>query len=441
MKYYKNLLCLAFAILTLISCNTSDDESNGPLRVEITNFQPSYSQMVLDWRLSKPENIIIQGISVMRQTSEDFSYPETIDNIPSNSETYTDLDVPYYPEVSYFLSIDYRDDNQPELGMQTLESELKTFTRNIVLIKTVPYQVKQDPLNPDDFHLIDRMDQNLLKKYNAIQNSIVAEKSFDNAFSYYNRFFIRNSLLFFVNSYGHIDQLNTADYETQANYQLNVRNRVNAFSVNADRLYYIDGEVINFMTLSTGISTRLGWGFNPEEMIALNDTDILCIYDGFNSTGATIYEFTPQNCPGTSFCDPVNLAYTDGALDGNDVDANILAINSSQTQLVTGRDGNIFRMSDLSKLASLSTIAGEPYFQFAYDSQNNIYATVQGKKLIHKFKANTFELLETIETKLYPLYPLITSNGLYVIGGYSPVSYWGPYENFSFNVECAIEIF
>src|SRR5690606_41726388 len=149
----------------------------------------------------------------------------------------------------------------------------------------------------------------------------------------------------------------------------------------------------------------------------------------------------PQNCPGTAFCNPDTLANSPSISDGNDVDGNILTMNSNKTLMVTGRDGNIYNRNDLSKIASLSTITGEPYFQFAFDSQNNIYATVQGKKLVHKFKANTFELIETIETKLYPLYPLITSNGLYVLGGYSPVSYWGPYENFSFNSKCAIETF
>ncbi len=442
MKFYKHLLCLTIIALAFLpSCNPSDDGSDGQLRVEITNFQPSYSQMVLDWRLSKPKNIIIQGISVMRQTSDDFSYPEIIDNIPSNSETYTDLDVPYYPEVSYFLNISFRDENQPDLGMQTLESELKTFTRNIVLVNTVPLQVTRDPINADVFHLVDRLDNNLLKKYNASQNRITAEKSFDNAYSYTNRFFIRNNSLFFVNSLGVVNQLNTDAYQTEENFQLNVRDRVNAFSVNGDRIYYIDGEVINFLTLSTGVSTRLGWGFNPESMTALNDTEILCTYDGFNWTGATIYNFTPQNCPGTAFCNPDILANSPSISDGNDVDGNILTMNSNKTLMVTGRDGNIYNRNDLSKIASLSTITGEPYFQFAFDSQNNIYATVQGKKLVHKFKANTFELIETIETKLYPLYPLITSNGLYVLGGYSPVSYWGPYENFSFNSKCAIETF
>ncbi|HET8803434.1 MAG TPA: hypothetical protein VFM72_02560 [Aequorivita sp.] len=442
MKYYKTFLWLAIANITfLMGCNKSDDDSNGQLQVAITNFQPSYKEMVLDWRLSKPENIIIQSISVMRQTSDDFSYPEIIDNIPSNSETYTDLNVPYYPEVSYFLRIDYRNENQPDLGMQTLESESKTFTRNIVLVNTVPLQVTQDPLSADVFHLIDRLDNNLLKKYNATQNQITAQKSFENAYSYTNRFFIRNSSLFFVNSLGVVNQLNTDTYQTEENFQLNVRDRVNAFSVNGDRIYYIDGEVINFLTLATGVSTRLGWGFNPESMTALSDTKILCIYDGFNWTGATIYNFTPQNCPGTSFCNPETLATSPSVSDGNDVDGNILTINKNQTLIITGRDGNIYNMNDLSKIASLSTITGEPYFQFAFDGQNNVYATVQGKKLVHKFKADTYELIETIETKLYPLYPLLTGNGLYVLGAYSPVSYWGPYENFSFNSKCAIEIF
>src|SRR5690606_16082877 len=108
-----------------------------------------------------------------------------------------------------------------------------------------------------------------------------------------------------------------------------------AFSVNADRIYYIDGEVINFLTMSTGVSTRLGWGFNPESMTALNDTDILCTYDGFNWTGAKIYRFTPANCPGTSNCDPETLADSQADSDGNDVDANILSINNSKTQFVT----------------------------------------------------------------------------------------------------------
>ena len=99
-------------------------------------------------------------------------------------------------------------------------------------------------------------------------------------------------------------------------------------------------------------------------------------------------------------------------------------------------------MRQVKQEIKLSDITGKKYFQFVFDNDNNIYATVQNEKKIHKFNSS-YELIEVIDTKLYPLFPMLTSNGLKVIGGYEPVTYYsfGYGYSFNFNVKCAIETF
>ena len=84
-----------------------------------------------------------------------------------------------------------------------------------------------------------------------------------------------------------------------------------------------------------------------------------------------------------------------------------------------------------------------PEIQIVFDDEGKIYATVQGKKLIHVFNTN-YELIDSIETKLFPLFPLITKEGLQCIGSYTSIGYYGYYYGFEFNFnrnKCAIEVF
>ena len=79
---------------------------------------------------------------------------------------------------------------------------------------------------------------------------------------------------------------------------------------------------------------------------------------------------------------------------------------------------------------------------YSYNDNGHIYASVQGEKLIQVFNSN-YELVDSIQTKLYPLFPMPYSNGLHSIGSYNPVDYWGYYYGyeFNFNQRCAIETF
>jgi hypothetical protein len=162
----------------------------------------------------------------------------------------------------------------------------------------------------------------------------------------------------------------------------------------------------------------------------------------FEST--SVVEISPTNCPDGSNCSPVTLySYNNTSNQDLHIDPYLFSWNADNTKFVTSYHADIVNINDLTKEASLKDITGKNYFQVTFSPDGNLYATVQGEKLIHVFN-NNYELIDTITTKLYPLFPLITDSGLQVIGAYNAIQYSGYYYGHEFNFnnnKCAIEVF
>lgn len=443
-KQYQILTLIA---LILLGCS-SDDEQSNVLEIKVTNFETSYSQVKLNWEIVRPNGIIIDDLLIYRQSKNsatDSAPLELLANLPSNETSFIDNDVPYKAEVTYTIKINYTDETLTPtnptnpIGPLSLESEQKKFIRDIVTFDIVPFQVQKDPILVDEFHILDRQGNGALKRYNGTLNQLTKTILFTNGSLLNNKFhIINNTDLYIADTQGKISKINTENYTTTAIYNTIINDNLNAFAVDGDRIYYQDEEIWWYYNTVNGASESTHIATTANYAETLSDHNFLFLYSG----AAAIRNYNPTNC-NTSACMPGFGASTQGAiLSNNAIDPNIFSWNTSKSKFITSIDGRIFNLSNFQQEIKLNDITGKKYFQFTFDNDNNIYATVQNEKKIHKFNSN-YELIEVIDTKLYPLFPMLTSNGLKVIGGYEPVTYWSfEYGNsFNFNVKCAIETF
>ncbi|MEL1248502.1 hypothetical protein [Flavobacterium helocola] len=443
-KQYQILSLVAFILL---GCS-SDEEQSTTLEIKVTNFETSYSQVKLNWELVRPNGIIIEDLLIYRQSKNNATDNVTLElvaNLPSNETSFIDNDVPYKTEVSYTIKINYTDERLTPTnptnptGLLSLESEQKKFIRNIVTFDIVPFQVQKDPILVDEFHILDRQGNGALKRYNGTLNQLTKTILFTNGNLLNNKFHIVNNTdLYVADTQGKIYKINTENYTTTAIYNTIINDNLNAFAVDGDRIYYQDEEIWWYYNTTNGTSENTHIATTANYVETLSDHNFLFLY----GSGAAIRSYNPTNC-NASNCMPDFGAGTQGAILGNNaMDPNIFSWNTSKSKFITSIDGRIFNLSNFQQEIKLSDITGKKYFQFVFDNNNNIYATVQNEKKIHKFNSS-YELIEVIDTKLYPLFPMLTSNGLKVIGGYEPVTYWsfGYGYSFYFNIKCAIETF
>lgn len=443
-KQYQILSLVAFILL---GCS-SDDEQSTTLEIKVTNFETSYSQVKLNWEIVRPNGIIIEDLLIYRQSKNnatDSATLELVANLPSNETSFIDNDVPYKTEVYYTIKINYTDKRLTPTnptnptGLLSLESEQKKFIRDIVTFDIVPFQVQKDPIIVDEFHILDRQGNGALKRYNGTLNQLTKTILFTNGSLLNNKFHIKNNTdLYIADTQGKISKINTENYTTTAIYNTIINDNLNAFAVDGDRIYYQDEEIWWYYNTANGTSENTHIATTANYVETLSDHNFLFLYSG----GAAIRSYNPTNC-NASNCMPGFGAGTQGTILGNNaMDPNIFSWNTSKSKFITSIDGRIFNLSNFQQEIKLNDITGKKYFQFVFDNDNNIYATVQNEKKIHKFNSS-YELIEVIDTKLYPLFPMLTSNGLKVIGGYEPVTYWsfGYGYSFYFNVKCAIETF
>ena len=440
---YKYLLIILFAIL--FSCSESDDSNTLPLAITVSKFETSYNQVKINWELSRPKGVIIQELTIQRQAknSENEFVPfEKIANLPSNETVFVDNEVPYNSEVSYKIVITYADERISPAKIAVLESENKIFSRDIVKFDKVPFQVLKDPNQTDVYHILDKESTGFLKKYNSVQNKLTDTKAFKDGSLLNNKFqIVNNNEIFLADTKGVIYKINNNNYQTIATYSCKITNRLNAFSVLGNIIYYQDKDTWCYYDTNTGININTGWGSNADYLEPYNSTKLFALYCYNGNNGLNIFEFTSGNCTSSS-CSRTSYNHSNTLLQANSIDANIFAWNTSKSKIITSINGCIFNINDFKIEKRLYDITGKHYFQFAFDNQDNLYATVQGEKTIHKFNPN-YELIEVIKTKLYPFYPMVTNNGLKVIGGYESASYWS-FEygySFDFNIKCAIETF
>lgn len=440
MKY---LLITLFAIITL-GCSSNDEENNNnPLEITVVNFDPSYSQVNINWKITRPEGIIIQDVTVYRLSKNydtDFYQEKQIANLPSNETSFTDNDVPYQTEVSYKIKINYTDERTQPIKFLSLESEQKKFIREIVKFDRVPFQVQKDPVQVNVFHILDKEGIGYLKKYNSIQNKLTDIKTFSNGSFLNNKLqIVNNTEIYVADTQGKITRINSENYQTIATYSASIYDNLNAFSVAANSIYYQDEEIWCYYDTTTNTSTRTGLVSSTDYSEPLGQNNFLFLYCQNGNNGLNIFGFNPNTCTSLN-CTPIFYNFYGNTYKPNSIDVNIFTWNLNKSKFITSINGCVFNISNLKQEQSLNDVTGKHYFQFAFDNDNNIYATVQGEKKIHKFNSK-YELIEVLNTKLYPLFPLVTNDGLKVIGGYEPVSYWS-FEygyNFNFNVKCAIE--
>lgn len=440
---HKYLLIVLFAIL--FSCSKSDDNNTLSPTVTVTKFEASYNQVKINWELSRPAGIIIQELSIQRQAKNsetEFTTVEKIANLPPNETTFVDNEVPYNSEVSYKIVIIYTDERISPTKTAFLESEKKFFSRDIVKFDRVPFQVLKDPNQTDVFHILDKEGTGFLKKYNSTQNKLTDTKAFTDGSLLNNKFHIvNNNEIFIADTKGTITRINATNYQTIATYSCAITNRLNAFSVLGNIIYYQDKDILCYYDMNTGSNVNTGWVFNADYLEPYDLNKIFSLYCFNGNNWLNIFEFASGACTSSS-CNTIWYNKSNSLLRANSTDANIFAWNTSKSKIITSINGCVFNINDFKIEKTLYDITGKHYFQFAFDNQDNLYATVQGEKLIHKFNSN-FELIETIKTKLYPFFPMVTTTGLKVIGGYQPISYWS-FEygyNFNFGIKCAIETF
>lgn len=447
MDYFKRIYTV-FALLSLVTlgCSSNDEESNEQLEILITNFETSYDQVKIAWELTRPDGIIIDDLLVYRiekNDESDFYQEIQIANLPSNEKSFIDNDVPYKADVTYIVKINYRDERKNPVVLGELKSEPKKFNREIVKFDRVPFQVQKDPVHDDVFHILDQEGSGHLKKYNASQDKLTATKTFTIGSLLNNKFhFVNNNEIYIADTKGQISRINNENYQTISTYQVSISDNLNAFAVSGNRIYYQDEEIWCYYDIDTGRVTRTGNVMISDYFEHLGQNNFLFLYCQNGNNSFDIYGYSPENCKDYLTCTPTFYYFPRNPIKPNAIDANIFSWNSNKSKFITSINGCVFNISNLNQEKRLFDITGKHYFQFAFDKSDNIYATVQGEKLIHKFNSN-YELVEVIKTKLYPFFPMITNDGLKVIGGYERVSYWS-FEygySFNFNVKCAIETF
>lgn len=447
MEYYKKKYSLIISLFAFIilGCSPDEDKNNEPLLIAVTNFETSYSQVKINWQITRPNDVIIEDLLVYRiekNNDSDYSQETLIANLPSNETTFIDNNVPYKTEVSYIIRINYTDERIKPIKFLSLDSEQKKFIRELVTFDGVPFQVQKDPLQTDIFHILDKSGIGTLKRYNSAENKITNTKAFSESWTLNNRFqIINNTDIYVANYFGKIFKINPTNYNTTATFSATIIDKLNAFAIDGDRIYYQDDEILKYHTMTTNISTSMDNAMSFQYLENLSSGVFLFLYNSSGYGSSASVSKMIGTCPDGKNCYFGNIAATtQSQLTANAIDPNIFAWNQNKTKFISSIDGRIFNLATLQQEKKLNDISGKHYIQYVFDNENNIYAAVQGEKLIHKFNAN-YELVEKISTKLFPIFPILTSNGLQVIGAYEPVSYWNyEYGNgFNFNVKCAIE--
>jgi hypothetical protein len=442
MKYNIIFTLLAFIIL---GCSTDEDKENAALEIAITNFEPSYSRVKINWEITRPNGLIIEDLLIYRlskNNDSDYEQETLIANLPSNETVFVDNDVPYKKNVTYRIKINYQDQRKKSSIIGNLTSEPQRFIRELVLFDRVPFQVLKDPNLNDIFHILDKEGTGFLKKYNSAQNKLTDTKVFKDGSLLNNKIqFVNINEIFLADTKGAIYRINANDYKTISTYNTKIVEKLNAFAVLGDLIYYIDKDIWCYYEMTTGKNVNTGGGGFSDYLEFYSSNKLFSLISYNSSSWLDIFEYSPTflTCPA---CFYTSYNNSNTLIKANSTDANIFAWNTSKSKIITSINGCVFNINNFKIEKNLYELTGKRYFQFAYDNQDNLYATVQGEKVIHKFNSN-YELIEEIKTKLYPFFPMVTSSGLKVVGGYEPISYWnfGYGYNFDFNIKCAIETF
>ncbi|NAS11436.1 hypothetical protein [Poritiphilus flavus] len=447
MKFYKVLFVASLLILT--GCSLDDEADSTPPELTITGFNTSKEEVELVWELSKGADIIIEDLLVYRETFTDNSgrtFFELIESLPSSAKNYKDLNVPYLPKISYVVKVNYRL-NTDDLSQTTLiESEPQVFSRVFPEFDQVPFQVSRDPADNNIYHILDRSGTAQLARYDGSFNRIIQRHELSQNFEYYDKFIFSGNKIVTGDLTGTISFIDKDTYNVDTQYTAELIDDFETFGIVGDRLYFVDDFSFDYIDLTSGETLKFGLGQGFKYFEVLENGTLLTLGSGPHTSGASIYEFGPDLDPVTGWdfsLTRTESTFPDQNLDGNDIDEFIVSWNNDRSQFVTGIEGRFFNIADLSPGPVLQNVTGKNYLSFLFHQNGDIYASVQKERMIHVFDGQTFELKQEIPTKLYPIFPMLTDNGLSCIGAYEQIEYWGYDYGYGsgFNSKCALETF
>ncbi len=427
-------------------CNQNDDMPpiEEVVTVKITNFETSYDAVQISWDLDRFSNdVIIENITILRSSEDEDSStwgPQELKTVASNQTYFVDNEIPYLRDLTYFIRIDYFVEYDDGVEYSSVESEKKVYERDIIKFSTMPRHIIADIADQDSYHIM-TVDQNLnLYRYNTKTSKIEANKSFDEGYDFYDKIVPHQNTLFIGKKDGMLYGLSTTDYLGDVSYTLPVADDLRYFGFNEEEIYFSDDKnwkYFNTITQNSGyvtIDASVSYAYS----VNLEHNRMFMLWYQYPNFGGVIYDVSTYN--------HLEMIHrTDFPIDyGGRLDKGILHFKSDNSQFVSTSLGRFISMDDLSLKIELKDITGKDYLFFNY-KEGKLYAAVQGERKIHVFDDTTYQLLDTIDTKLFPFYPLGSTDGKQqLLGSYQKILYSGYTDGFRYSGNAknfAIEIF
>ncbi|MCR8667669.1 hypothetical protein NO995_08245 [Aestuariibaculum sp. M13] len=412
MKFYKTNILRFLVFLLLASCSSPDNKAfQDSIAIEITSFTTSKNKVDISWSIERFNSAIISSLSIYRYSTDsdadNSNRGQLIANLPSNETSFTDNDVPYLENLHYVIKINYFIENESGNEYFNVESDEAVFERNIVKLERVPNHIVQDQTNLDNYHFLTKSSNLDVFRYNMNTNAIEMDVTFEKGYNYLDKLIIKDENIFVGSIYGVINGLNTNDYSKTITYNLPIIDELKSFGFRDNEIHFNDKETWNCFKIDSGETIPVGsyYSTNFVFSIDLKDNKFLNISNHYPHFWATIYDIS-------DFENIKKLYETDAVLNHTSyLDKSILHFKNDNSQFISTFYGRVLSIKDLSLLAELSKITGYQYYHFKYDNKGKLYGTVKNNKLIHVFNDETYELIETIKTKLYPVFPLISKDG------------------------------
>ncbi len=447
MRFYKYFL-YAFIFLILFGCNPENEPDLTTPEFIISSFNPTNDEVKLTWELSKGKDIIIEDLLIYREAQFEDSQQNSFDliaSLPSSSDSFIDTDVTYLPKIKYVVKVNYRLNTDNSSAFLETSSEPQVFSRDFPIFKRVPFQVSKDPIKNNIYHITDKWDNVQLSQYDLNFNQIVKRIDLGKNIFFNDKFIFDHNTIVAADLKGKISFINKDTYIIEKQYNAKIDHDFETFGIIGDRLYFVDDIAFDYIDLVTGQSFKFGAGHGFKYFEVLGNRKLLTLGSSPNNSWASIYEFKSDLDlnEGWDFSLLQTINTSGNNLDGDDIDEFIFTWNNDKSKFITGIEGHFFNINDLSKEVNLGSITGKKYFNFLFHENGDVYASVQKEKKIHVFDGKTLEFKKEIPTKLYPLFILLSDNGLQSLGAYNRVEYWGYNygQDYGFDSKCAIETF
>ena len=127
-----------------------------------------------------------------------------------------------------------------------IESEIETFSRDIIFFETPPFQVMKDPLKDNVFHFIDRLRTAELKSYDFNLKKINKNVSLSDNIYHNVVFKLINDVFYISDDKGNFKLIDKNSYEIKNEFSVEINERLRSFAVDGDRIYYHDDDVLKF---------------------------------------------------------------------------------------------------------------------------------------------------------------------------------------------------